>query len=207
MTYPPQQGPGQPYPPRQPYQPQQPLPPRPPQRSSGQKVLIGIAIAVGVLIAFGVVGAVLGGGDETDTPGAAPSAPLTAPPTPAADAADEKDRKPADKPDDKSAAEPKEDKPEAPPKVVFKVWGEAPDGVDIMYGSDSDSRQGGGLPMETTLKLNDDALYYHVNAQLMGGGDINCSVTIDGQTKKAHASGGYNICNAQLNADFLGGWS
>ncbi|WP_164836360.1 hypothetical protein [Actinacidiphila soli] len=46
-----------------------------------------------------------------------------------------------------------------------------------------------------------------ITAQLQGGGDIHCSVTIDGQTKSGHASGGYNICSAQLNGDFMGGWS
>jgi hypothetical protein len=46
-----------------------------------------------------------------------------------------------------------------------------------------------------------------VNAQLQGSGDINCSVTVDGTTKKGHASGGYNICDAQLSSNFTGGWS
>ncbi len=31
--------------------------------------------------------------------------------------------------------------------------------------------------------------------------------TVDGKTKKGHASGGYNICNAQLSSNFTGGWS
>lgn len=92
-------------------------------------------------------------------------------------------------------------------KVVFKVWGSAPSGAEVTYGSDSDSRQGSGLPMTKTLTLNDEALYYQVSAQLMGGGDINCSVTVNGKTKKGHASGGYNICTAQLNGGILGGWN
>lgn len=106
----------------------------------------------------------------------------------------------------KAPAKPAED--EAPAgKVVFKVWGSAPSGVDVTYGSDSDSRQGSGLPMTKTLKLDSEALYYHVSAQLSGGGDIHCSVTVDGgQTKKGHASGGYNICTAQLNGGITGGW-
>ncbi|WP_319594115.1 hypothetical protein [Streptomyces sp. ID05-04B] len=61
--------------------------------------------------------------------------------------------------------------------------------------------------MTKTLTLHDDALYYQVSAQLMGGGDINCSVTVNGKTKKGHASGGYNICTAQLNGGLLGGWN
>ncbi|MET9361523.1 hypothetical protein ABZX93_11455 [Streptomyces sp. NPDC006632] len=91
--------------------------------------------------------------------------------------------------------------------VVFKVWGSAPSGVEVTYGSDSDNRQGSGLPMTKTLKLDSAALYYDVTAQLSGGGDINCSVTVNGRTKTGHASGGYNICTAQLNGGFGGGWS
>lgn len=92
-------------------------------------------------------------------------------------------------------------------KVVFKVWGSAPAGVDITYGSDSDNLQGRGLPMTKTLTLKDDAMYYNVTAQLQGGGDVHCSVTVDGKTKSGHASGGYNICNAQLSGGLFGGWS
>ncbi|MGV9991375.1 hypothetical protein [Streptomyces sp. NPDC003374] len=49
-------------------------------------------------------------------------------------------------------------------------------------------------------------MYYSVTAQLQGSGDINCSVTIGDKTKKGHASGGYNICQTQLNSGLLGGW-
>ncbi|MFE2040452.1 hypothetical protein ACFXAZ_05860 [Streptomyces sp. NPDC059477] len=89
------------------------------------------------------------------------------------------------KADDKPADPPAEEAPTG--EVVFKVWGSAPSGVDINYGSDSDSRSGDGLPMTETLKLDDEALYYHVSAQLMGGGDINCSVTVNGETRNGHA--------------------
>ncbi|GAA3355250.1 hypothetical protein GCM10017744_017050 [Streptomyces antimycoticus] len=90
--------------------------------------------------------------------------------------------------------------------AVFKVWGSAPSGVDITYGSDGENLDGSGLPLTRKLKVKDDALYYQISAQLMGGGDIRCSVTIDGETKTGHARGGYNICSAQLNGDFTGGW-
>jgi hypothetical protein len=105
-------------------------------------------------------------------------------------------------------ATPKKAEPAAPKdKVVFKVWGSASAGVDITYGSDTDNLQGRGLPMTKTLTLKDDAMYYDVTAQLQGGGDVHCSVTVDGKTKTGHAAGGYNICSAQLSGDFLGGWS
>ncbi|NLU73181.1 hypothetical protein HCC61_10900 [Streptomyces sp. HNM0575] len=77
--------------------------------------------------------------------------------------------------------------------------------MDITYGSDTESISGKGLPFEKTLPLNDDAMYYNVSAQLQGSGDIHCSVTVNGETKKGHAKGGYNICDAQVNAG-LAGW-
>ncbi|MGW1744566.1 hypothetical protein ACWCRD_02890 [Streptomyces sp. NPDC002092] len=97
--------------------------------------------------------------------------------------------------------------------VEFKVWGTAPagalGGLDIQYGSDTDTRKGTfkGGKFEATLPLNKDAMYYQLNAQLQGSGDINCSVTVDGHTKTGHASGGYNICMAQLNSGLFGDWS
>ncbi|MFG2776648.1 hypothetical protein ACGFY7_02165 [Streptomyces prunicolor] len=92
-------------------------------------------------------------------------------------------------------------------KALIKVWGSAPSGVDITYGSDGTNLQGKGLPMSKTMTVNSDALYYQVTAQLQGGGDIHCSITIDGKTKSGQAQGGYNICSAQLNSDFSGGFS
>ncbi|MET7524704.1 hypothetical protein [Streptomyces sp900116325] len=49
-------------------------------------------------------------------------------------------------------------------------------------------------------------MYFNVMAQLQWSGDIQCSVTVDGETKTGHASGDYNICNAQLSAGLFGGW-
>lgn len=84
-------------------------------------------------------------------------------------------------------------------EAVFKVWGTAKAGVSITYGSDSENLEGTGLPMTRTLKVKSDALYLHITAQLQGGGDIHCSVTLGGQAKEGHAQGGYNICSAQIN--------
>lgn len=92
-------------------------------------------------------------------------------------------------------------------KALFKVWGSAPSGVDITYGSDGTNLQGSSLPMTKNLTVKDDALYYQITAQLQGGGNIHCSVTIDGKTKTGQAQGGYNICSAQLNSNFTGGFS
>ncbi|MFI6564061.1 hypothetical protein [Streptomyces sp. NPDC050534] len=122
-----------------------------------------------------------------------------------------KGQKPAVAGTAKSSGTKAETKP-AKKVVTFKVWGTAPagalGGLDINYGSDSDTRKGTfkNGKFEATLPLNKDALYYNVNAQLQGSGDINCSVTVDGHTKKGHAAGGYNICDAQLSSGLLGGW-
>lgn len=92
------------------------------------------------------------------------------------------------------------------PKVRFLVEGDAPQGVDITYGSDSDNRQGNGMPFAATLPAHSDAMYYAVTAQLNGSGDITCTVQIGKHVKMGHASGSYNICSAQLNAGPFGGW-
>lgn len=95
--------------------------------------------------------------------------------------------------------------------ATFTVKGSSAKGVDITYGSDSDNRQGKGdsLPWHANLPVDDsgDTMFYQVTAQLSGGGDITCTVKIGDQVKTGHASGGYNICSAQLNGDPFGGWS
>ncbi|MFF3494793.1 hypothetical protein ACFYWS_25990 [Streptomyces sp. NPDC002795] len=91
--------------------------------------------------------------------------------------------------------------------AVFKVSGTAPSGVDITYGSDGTNLGGNTLPFSKTMKVKEDALYYQITAQLQGGGDIKCSVTIGDHTKSGRAQGGYNICSAQLNSGFSGGFS
>ena len=84
--------------------------------------------------------------------------------------------------------------------------GSAPAGVEITYGSDGENLDGDGLPLTETPGVKEDALQYQVTAQLQGGGDIRCSVAVDGRTKTGRARGDYNICSAQLNSDFLGGF-
>lgn len=84
-------------------------------------------------------------------------------------------------------------------RVTFTVTGKAPRGVDITVGSDTVSLGGKRVPYERSIKFDGDALYYAVSAQLNGKGKIRCSVTIGDKTKRGRASGGYNICSAQLN--------
>jgi hypothetical protein len=93
-------------------------------------------------------------------------------------------------------------------QVQFSVTGSAPAGVDITYGNDSSNYQGPKHPpMNKTLSVKKDALYYDVTAQLQGGGSITCKLKIGDAVKVGHAKGGYNICSAQLNSDPInGGW-
>lgn len=185
--------------------PQQPgwgtPPPQPPKKTSPGKVIGIIAAAVAAVIVIGTIAS-----NSSTDPSSDTASTDNAKPSPTAS----KDDKPG------AAAEPTKaaTSPAKEAKVVtFKVWGNAPAGtlgpLDINYGSDSDSRAGQfkNGKFEATLPLDDDALFYNVMAQLQGSGDIRCSVTVDGKTKKGHASGDYNICDAQLSADFLGGWS
>lgn len=191
--------------------PQQPgyAAPPPKKHSTGKIIGIGCAGMFALFVVIGVFGAALSGGSDDSSKGSTVSSGTTKD-----DAANE-DTAPGAEAEEEEPAEAKTSDPpkkEEKPKVVFKVWGTAPAGalgpLDITYGSDSDNRKGTFKDgkFEATLPLNDDALYYSVMAQLQGSGDINCSVTVEGETKKAHASGDYNICHAQANAGLLGGW-
>lgn len=176
----------------------QPRPPQP-KKHAGCVTFAIIGVVLVALFGFGGCVAALSSGPDADPTGAAPAA--TTEPTDTATPTATHHATPSETPT--HTAKPK---PHHRPKVTFKVSGSAPSGVDITYGSDSDNRSGHGFPWSATLPLDDDAMYYTVYAQLQGGGDISCSVTVDGVTKHGHASGGYNICSAQVNSGLLGGW-
>jgi hypothetical protein len=149
-----------------------------------------------VILLVGVgIGSAGSGGENGGKDSAKPAPTVTVTQTAAAKG----DAKPADSGSDDSKG-----KDEGTAK--FKVWGTATSGADITYGTDSDNIQGHGLPLTKTLKVKNDAMYYQITAQLQGGGDIHCSVTIGEKTKSGHAQGGYNICSAQLNSNLSGGW-
>lgn len=188
--------------PQQPYPPQPPgwTPPPPPKKNVGKIVGLGCAGIIGLFIVIGIIGAIATSSGDSSNEGSTSVKPTATAPKSEQPPADDKTSAPA--------------KSEAPKKktVTFKVWGTAPAGalgpLDITYGSDSDTRKGAfkNGTFEATLPLDEGAMYFNVMAQLQGSGDINCSVTVDGHTEKGHASGGYNICNAQANAGLLGGW-
>ncbi|MFE2832194.1 hypothetical protein ACFXI6_14270 [Streptomyces mirabilis] len=197
--------------PQQPGQPQQPQwgapqqqqwgapPPQPPKkRSVGKVVGLGCLGIVGLFVVIAIIAAVASsGGSKTSSSGTNSTA--SAQNAGGGKAKTDGKAKAGGSNADKAAS-----------TVVFKVWGTAPAGelgpADVTYGSDSDNRQGhwknGGFT--STLPFKSDAMYYAVNAQLQGSGDIHCSVTVDGKTKTGHASGGYNICSAQLSSGFSG---
>ena len=202
----PQQQPGQ-YPQQQPGwagQPTQPgwgAAPQPPKKRSVGKVLgFGCLGIIGLFVAIIVIAAVAsngGGSSKNSSSGTSNTTSAT--------------HNSGKTGGNAKAGEAKGDK--AAKTVEFKVWGTAPAGdlgpLDITYGSDSDTRKGAfkNGQFTATLPLNDKAMYYQATAQLQGSGDINCSVTVDGKTKTGHASGGYNICSAQLSSDLFGGWT
>ncbi|MET8859692.1 MmpS family transport accessory protein [Streptomyces sp. NPDC004579] len=180
------------------------MPPQPAGRPKWARKRIAIPVAL--LILFIGVGIGSSGSDQKTAADAKPAPRVTVTETAASKG------KPAPAPTvtvTKTAKATPKKKEQATPKdkVVFKVWGSAPAGVDITYGSDTDNLEGRGLPMTKTLPLKDDAMYYSITAQLQGGGDVHCSVTVDGKTKTGHAVGGYNICSAQLSGGLFGGWS
>ncbi|MEW2613662.1 hypothetical protein AB0937_26405 [Streptomyces sp. NPDC047880] len=195
-----------------------PSPPAPRPSWARKRVLIPAA-AVALLVGAGIGSA--GNGGDGEKTAAEPRPTVTVTEKAQADDAAEpaptvtvtKTATAKDKPKPKPKADTADDSPEAAADdtdggtAVFKVWGSAPSGVDITYGNDGTNLQGKGLPLKKTLTVKDDALYYQVTAQLMGGGDIRCSITIDGRTKSGRAQGAYNICSAQLNSDFSGGFS
>jgi len=177
-----------------PQPPQWGAPPSPPKkRSAGKIVGFGCLGIVGLLVAIAVIAAVASSGGSKSS-----SSPST---TTATHSASSSKAKTGGTKTSKAAD-----------VVTFKVWGTAPagalGGLDIGYGSDSDTRKGAfkNGKFTATLPLTKGAMYFNVNAQLQGSGDIHCSVTVGGKTKTGHASGGYNICSAQLSSTFTGGW-
>lgn len=188
--------------PQQPGQPHQQQwgapPPQPPKkRSVGKTVGFGCLGIVGLFVVIAIITAVASsGGSKTSSSGTSDTAT-------AQNSSGSKAKAGGKAKADSSKAD------KAASTVVFKVWGTAPAGalgpIDITYGSDSDNRQGHWKNgFTTTLPFKKDAMYYQVNAQLQGSGDIHCSVTVDGKTKTGHAAGGYNICSAQLSSGFTG---
>lgn len=97
----------------------------------------------------------------------------------------------------------------SPTRVMFRVLGnDGGAGIDITYGSQNASLQGGStLPWSTTMRIQRTAQYYDVQAQLEGAGSITCTVTVGGVTQRTRAKGGYDYCRAEVKNELDGRWS
>jgi hypothetical protein len=99
-----------------------------------------------------------------------------------------------------------------PDGVTYQCAGSAPVGINITYGPSNSGLQATSLPFAT----HDDAIshtaqYYAITAQLQGGGDVTCTVTVTGAghtiTSSGTARGGHNEATPQICSDFAAGWS
>lgn len=88
--------------------------------------------------------------------------------------------------------------------VTFIVTGSA---AQVTYGDGSSSEQG-TVPMRQTARLG-NPLYYSIEAQLQGGGEVTCKIEVNGHViSQANATGGYNIAMCEISRDPLTGqWS
>jgi hypothetical protein len=168
-------------------------PPTPKRKwSRGRKILFMAIGAVAALIAIGVAN-----GGKSPVTASADSTPSAAAPTAASiivSAAPSTEAAPST--------------PAAPQKVTFTVTGSAPGGLDITWGTDSSNHSATTLPFTKTIPIDNTGgvLYYALNAQLSGGGEISCSISVDGVVlKQGSASGGYNICSSQIGQNPLTG--
>lgn len=87
--------------------------------------------------------------------------------------------------------------------VTYEVTGS---NADVTYGPSGSNNQG-TVPMSVTQSLGSPE-YYAINAQLQGGGSVNCKIKVDGVTiSSASASGGYNIGDCEIDQDITtGSW-
>lgn len=158
--------------------------PPPPRRGFVRRhpVLTGILSAV--LLFFGIgVGASLGSKpqDGTGAPAFGSSRPAAAPATSAVA------------------------KTSGKQTVTFVVTGTP--GADVTYGPAGTSVSGTS-PMRVTKPLA-SPVYYSLQVQLQGSGQVTCKILVDGKIiSQAVASGGYNIADCEISKDmFSGEWS
>lgn len=87
--------------------------------------------------------------------------------------------------------------------VTYEVTGSS---ADVTYGPSGSDNQG-TVPMSVTQPLGSPQ-YYAINAQLQGGGSVNCKIKVDGVTiSSASASGGYNIADCEVDQNVTtGSW-
>lgn len=89
--------------------------------------------------------------------------------------------------------------------VTFVVTGTP--GADVTYGPAGTSVSGTS-PMRVTKPLG-NPVYYSLQVQLQGGGQVTCKIEVDGKIiSQAVASGSYNIADCEISKDmFSGDWT
>jgi hypothetical protein len=87
--------------------------------------------------------------------------------------------------------------------VTYLVGGSQ---ATVMYGPADSNDQGTG-PMSITEQLSDSP-YYTIDAELLGGGTVSCSIKVDGVTiAAASASGEGNTAECEIDQNLsTGGW-
>lgn len=141
-----------------------------------RKILKWVAIGLAAFVALIIVVSVATAGHQSGSNGSAPStqastsssAPVASPSTSA----------PA----------------RAHPTITYIVTGSP---ADVTYGP-AGSNYTGTVPMRITRPLG-HASFYAISAQLNGGGAVTVEILVNGKAvSKAHASGSYDIANAEI---------
>jgi len=85
--------------------------------------------------------------------------------------------------------------------VTFVVTGSP---ADVTYGPAGTSVSG-TVPMRITKPLG-NPMYYSLQAQLQGSGQVTCKILVDGKIiSQSVASGSYNIADCEISQDMLSG--
>jgi hypothetical protein len=94
--------------------------------------------------------------------------------------------------------------PKPKPTVEYVVTGTP--GADVTYGP-AGSDFNGSVPMDVKARLGSPQ-YYAINAQLQGGGSVQCAIKVNGKViSSANANGGFNIADCEIDQDpFTGKW-
>ena len=78
--------------------------------------------------------------------------------------------------------------------------------ADVTYGPSGSDFQG-SVPMTKTETLDSNASYYAITAQLQGGGQVSCSIEVNGKViDHATAEGDYNIADCEITQGLFGKW-
>jgi hypothetical protein len=84
--------------------------------------------------------------------------------------------------------------------VTYVVTGTA--GASVTYGPAGSSLTG-SVPLRKTATIPSTApLYYSLQVQLQGGGQVTCQILVDGKViSSSTAHGGYNLAMCEIGQD------